>query len=368
MKKINILHTVGGMNRGGAETFLMNVLRRINKQKFTFVFLCYGEGTFDYEDEIISLGGKIVRTPGISGVGPLKYIQNIEQIIKDEQIDVVHTHTYYNSMFSLIAAKNTGIKVRITHSHNTKSEESPNLLKALYFKISKLIINRYSTNYLACGQDAGEALFYNKNKFTIIDNGIILDDFYYLSSTRQDLRKEFGISKTSKVVLHVGRFDTQKNHTFLVDVFSEYLKLVPDSKLILVGDGTLRTEIEKKVIQLKIEKNVLFLGKRGDVNKLYNIADLFLFPSLHEGLPVTLVEAQANGLICLISDAIDKTIQLTDCIYFDSLSRSAKQWAQKMDELNLSRIDTKEIMQSGRYDMVENIKSIENLYQELLKE
>ncbi len=366
MKKINILLVVGTMNRGGVETLLMNVLRNIDKKKFRLVFLCYKNETYDYEQEIISLGGKLVRTPDVKEVGPINHIKNIVRIIKDENIDIVHAHTYFNSMFSLIAARIAGVKARITHSHNTQSEEFPSTAKRLYFIVSKFIISKLSTVYFACGQDAGEALFYKGSKFTIIDNGIILNDFYYDESARNRFRKELGVSKKCTLVLHVGRFDRQKNHSLLVDIYNEYLKLNPNSKLVLVGDGGLRAEIEERLRKLGIQDKVIFLGVRSDVNKLYSAADLFLFPSLFEGLPVTLVEAQANGLVCLVSDTIDKTAKFTNCINFHPLSNTAKQWARAMTNLNLDRIDTSKIMEGSAYDMVQNVKVIERHYEAAL--
>lgn len=361
MKRIRILQVVGGMNRGGAETFLMNVLRNIDKQKFEFFFLCYGEGDFDYSEEITSLGAKIVRIPDVKVTGALKHIKNIEEIIKDEQIDIVHAHTAYNSMFSVLAGKRAGIRA-IVHSHTTESEMNPSLLRNIYFKFSKFIVNTYSTDYFACGHDAGTSLFYKRNKFTIIDNGIILDNFYYNRSLRTKLRKELGIANSSFVLLHVGRFDKIKNHEFLIDTYREYRKLNASSTLLLIGDGPLRPELEKKVSLLGMKKDVLFLGKQPNVNELYNVADILVFPSFKEGLPVTLIEAQANGLLSLISDSIDKATKLTGCIHFFSLSNDAAVWADKITTLDPHRLDTKKTLENGAYDMKKNVKKIERLY------
>lgn len=364
--KIKILQIPGTMDRGGVEAFLMNTFRNIDRDKFTFIFLCFSDKKFDFEDEIIALGGKIVRTPDVKEVGPLKHIKNIREIIAKERIDIIHAHTYFNSMFSMIAGKLSGVTVRIVHSHNTKSEASPGILKKAYFIISKYIINSHATNYFACGQDAGKALFYATNKFTIIDNGIILEDFYYNPITRKQLRSEFDIPEDSTVILHVGRFDIQKNHDFLIDIYEEYLKLNPNSRLFLVGDGILKTKIDKKVQTLGISKNVLFLGKRPDTHRLYNVADIFLFPSLHEGLPVTLIEAQANGLSCFISSEIDKTAKLVKNVWFYSLSNRPKQWAEELCKINTKRENSRETLEKSPYNMTRNIRSIENLYLNIL--
>jgi glycosyltransferase involved in cell wall biosynthesis len=261
----------------------------------------------------------------------------------------------------MIAGKRVGVKVRITHSHNTKSEEFPSAIKKIYFAISKLVINGYSTSYFACGQEAGNSLFYS-GRFTIIDNGINVKDFKFRRTTRDKLRAELKIPKDFNIVLHVGRFDEQKNHSFLIDVYAEYHKVNPRSKLVLVGAGALKEYIEQKVHDLSIQDDVMFLGKRSDVNRLYSAADIFLFPSLHEGLPVTLVEAQANGLICLVSDVIDKSTKLTECVHFYSLSQSPARWAQCLKELDLRRIDTGKVMEGSKYNMPVNIRNIEALY------
>ena len=189
MKKIKILEVIGGMNMGGAETLLMNIFKNIDRKKFEMFFLCYGSEKFDYEDELISLGGKIIRiSKPTSNI--FKNIKEIKSVIRSNNIDVVHCHTYFNSMYALIAAKQCKIKKRITHSHNTISEKNPSILKRFYFFVSKIIINLYSTVFLACGQEAGEALFFRNKNFRIIDNGIILDKFYYDSEIREKNRKE----------------------------------------------------------------------------------------------------------------------------------------------------------------------------------
>lgn len=366
MKKINILHVSGSMDRGGTEAFLMNMFRNINRDRFNFVFLCFGDKKFDYEEEVILLGGKIVRLANIKDIGPLKYVTNIKKIITQEHIDIVHAHTYYNSMFPMIAAKIAGVKVRITHSHFTQTGQSQNPIKKIYNKLAEVVISRYSTNYLACGEEAGRSLF-PKKKFRIIPNGIALKDFYFNSKSREDIRKSLNIPQKSIVLGHVGRFDQQKNHKFLIEIYSEYLKINSDSHLILVGTGTLFDEVRKQVEQLEIQNNVIFLGKRSNVNELYNAMDLFLLPSLYEGLPVTVVETQANGLISVVSNTVDKSAKLTKAVHFISLGHDARYWAKKIAAMNFSRVETQEILESSDYNINQNISKIEHLYVNLLE-
>lgn len=360
--KIRILQIIGAMNRGGAETFLMNVLREIDSSKFELLFLCYGDKTFDYEDEIYALGGKIIRTPDVKEVGVVDHIIRIRRIILENDIDILHAHTYFNSMFSLIAARLAGVRVRITHSHNTKSEEHPSSIKKAYFIISRAVVNGLSTVRLACGKEAGRALFSTNSKFTVIYNGIDLARFAYDNKKRLSIRKDLGIKSSTKVILHVGRFEEQKNHTFLIEVFKEYRAVEPNSKLLLVGRGVLSERIKQKVERLGLQDAVLFLGVRPDTDRLYCAADVFVFPSLFEGLPVVLIEAQANGLPILASNTIDKAVGVsTRAIEFMSLEQTAQEWAQKVYQVDTVR-NKDGIVQGGQYDIRNVVEMLQELY------
>lgn len=364
MKKIKILEVIGSMDMGGAETLLMNILRNIDTSKFELYFLCYGNKIFDYEKELKKIGGTIIKIPTPS-FNVFQNINQIKKVIKSNNIDVVHCHTYYNSMYALIAAKKTKVKKRITHSHNTKSEEHANILKKMYYCISKIIINFYSTDFLACGNDAGKALFFKKKKFKIIDNGIILSRFYYSNTLRDEKKKELKISDNRKVIGHVGRFEEAKNHKFLIDIFGEYVKEHQDTILLLIGDGSLHDEIEQQIKKNKIEDNVKLLSKRSDVNELYNIMDLFLFPSLYEGLPVVLIEAQTNGVPIVASDTIDKEADFTNSISFISLNENHKLWLEEINKKIGKRNDNRARIEKSKYNIKNTVKQIEQLYSDI---
>lgn len=366
MSRVVIMQFAGDMNRGGVAAFMMNVLRNIDKQRFKFIFICYGKNHFDYEDEIVLLGGKIVRTPSVKEVGMFKHIIDIKRIIKNENVDILHTHIYYNSMFALIAAKMSNLKIRITHSHAVKSELHPSMSKRLFFAISKFIINTHSTHFVACSKSAGRSMFYKHNEFDIIDNGIILSDFYYKPPVRNYLRRKLNIPENTVVIGHIGRIDALKNQSYIVDIYSEYVKINPNSLLIFIGDGKSRSEIEDKVSRLGMTNTVLFLGSRDDANDLYSAMDLFIFPSLYEGFGMVLLEAQANGLSFLASDTIDGSTKLTECANYYSLTRSAKEWATKLMQLSVSRLDTRETLLRSNYNMTKSVKNIEMYYSSLL--
>lgn len=361
-KRINVLHVIGTMDRGGAETFLMNVLRNIDSDKFRFVFLCFGDDPFDYEQEAVSLGASIRRIPPINIKKHfIRNVTNVIKIIKEEKIDILHAHMYYLSVYSIVAASCAGVKTRIVHSHNTRADDHPSFIKILIYKISSLLINALSTNRVACGRDAGISLFGGKS-YTVINNGIDLQDFAYNHNSRAKIRKELQITNNDTVLLSVARFYEQKNHTFLIDIYAEYIKYNAKSKLVLVGDGPLRGAIEKKIKRFGITQNVIFAGKRSDTSDFYSAADIFVFPSLYEGLPVTLVEAQANGLRCLISDTIDEEAKLTDTVEFYPLSKSAKQWANKVSRIDMARNGEARHMQDSTYNITRTVEIIEKMY------
>ena len=365
MKKIKVLQVIGNMNRGGAETFLMNVFRNIDREKFDFYFLCYKADKCDYKDEILELGGKIITIDQPSKRRFVKNIKDIEKVIKENDIDIVHAHTYYNSCYAIYAAHKCGVNARIAHSHSTKSEATTNFLKEIYYKISKRIINKYANAKFACGELAGRSIY--DSQFEIIENGIDVEYFSYNEQARKEKRKELKISEDSKVIGHVGRFEPVKNQSFLIDIFKEYLKIKPDSVLLLIGEGRLKGDNEKKVKELKLEDKIKFLGMRTDMSELYSTMDVFVMPSLFEGLPVTLVETQTNMLPALVSENVSEECKMTNKIEFFSLNKSAKEWAAKIDELlNCERNNYKAEESLKKYDMKKNVKKIEERYIEMI--
>ena len=360
--KINILQVVGTMNRGGAETFLMNALRTVNTEKYNFIFLCYGSDSFDYESEILTLGGSIVRIRDVKEVGLLEHIKDLRRVIRDEKIDIIHAHTYFNSVFSLIAGKLEHTKKRIAHSHTTRSEYKPSLLKKVYFLVSKILINMFATDYVACGKDAGDSLFFGK-KFGIITNGIVVENFSFNNKVRMRIRSELGISQDSFVLGHVGRIDVQKNQSFAIDAFNEHVSDDMDAKLLLVGEGVLREEVEKKVKSMKLDGKVLFLGSRSDVSSIYSAMDIFIFPSLREGIPLTLIEAQASGLRCLVSDTIDHDVMVSELVEFASLEDGPKRWSNLLDEYKSKKDIRINTLVGSAYDVKNSINDLKKIYE-----
>lgn len=358
--KVKVLNVIGAMNMGGAETMLMNILQTIDRKRFDMSFLCYSFDRFDYEDRIYSLGGRIIR---MKQRGILRNIVNIRNLIKSNDIDIVHCHTYYNSVFPVVAAKMLKNKKIIVHSHSTQDIKEGRFIKKMYYSISRRIINKYADYYMACGEKAGESLFDNKRKTVILHNGIILDNYKFSNKNRKLMRDELGIGDNKLVIGHIGRFVSAKNHTFLLDIFSEYCKKNKDIVLVLVGEGTLLKDMKQKARNLGISSKVIFLGLRNDNIRLYSAMDVMIFPSLYEGVPLTLIEAQMNGLPILASDTIDSSVNVTGEIKFLSLAKSAEEWVDAVEKIDKKRYVSENNMYNSAYNMINEVKRLEKIYE-----
>ncbi|MDR7239988.1 glycosyltransferase family 1 protein [Neobacillus drentensis] len=360
---LRILHVVVNMNRGGAETLIMNLYRNIDRSNVQFDFLTCKEG--EYDKEIESMGGKIHRIPYISDVGHFKYVKELDKFFyAHSDYKVVHSHLDKMSGIVLRSAKRAKIPIRISHSHNTYSEGG--MAARIYKWYVGLFIPSYATNLFACSNKAAEWLFKDRSLTTeIIKNGIESERFSFSLTTRKEVRKELNLESNIFVLGHVGRFSHQKNHTYLIDVFAKFNKMHKESVLILVGDGPLRTDIEKKVMNLNLKDKVKFIGIRSDINRLLQAFDVFVFPSLHEGLPVSLIEAQGSDVPCLISDNISKEVDLgSKLVEFLPLNDKYK-WVKKMMDISSRKISRKSmsILISERgYEAKDTADQIEDFY------
>lgn len=327
---VRILHVVVNMNRGGAETFIMNLYRNIDRTKVQFDFLTCKEGVFD--DEIRKMGGILHRIPYVSDVGHFKYIQELDQFFVKHPYQIVHSHMDKMSGLVLRAAKRAGVPIRISHSHNTKSEGG--LAVRMYKWYSGKLISSNATELFACSDFAAEWLFQRSARGTkIVKNGIEVERFTFSNIIRNDVRKELNIKKDTFVLGHVGRFSPQKNHLFLIDLFEKFHRQYSNSLLLLTGDGPLRNEIENKIRERNLVDKVRLIGIRNDVERILHGLDVFVFPSLHEGLPVSLIEAQGAGLPCLISETISQEVELgSNLIHFLPLNNKTL-WQRKLGEL-----------------------------------
>ncbi|TXK82512.1 glycosyltransferase family 1 protein [Paenibacillus sp. N3.4] len=365
---IRILHVVVNMNRGGAETLLMNLYRNMDRTKVQFDFLTCKAGAYDAE--IMGMGGTLHRIPYVSDIGHAKYIQALDQFFAaNPNYKIVHAHMDKMSGFVLRSAKKAGAPIRIAHSHNTSSEGGA--AARLYKWVAGTFITSCATHFVACSTKAAEWLFHKKEKNAmILKNGIESDKFAFSPEVREQVRRELKLSQDCYVVGHVGRFAHQKNHDFLIDIFAQLNRERPDTVLVLAGDGPLRAVIEKKVKAYLLQDKVRFLGVRSDITRLLQAFDLFVFPSLHEGLPVTLIEAQGAGLPCLISDEITQEVDM-DIHLVERLPLNDKQvWIDRMKQIiegNLTRQIPALSLSNKGYDIKNTAAWTEGFYLGILR-
>lgn len=355
---IRVLQVVTYMGRGGLETMLMNYYRNIDRDKVQFDFLTHRDERWDYDDEIESLGGRIYHLPKLNPFSK-SYLNALDKFFKEhKEYQIVHCHQDCLSGVVLKVAKKNGVKFTIAHAHSASQDKN---LKYIIKALSKKNIKKYSDKMFACGEEAGKWMFETDN-FEVLNNAIDTDLYTYNKEKADKVKKEFGI-ENKFMVGHVGRFNYPKNHKFIIDVFNEVQKVREDSVLMLVGDGDLRTEIEQKVRDLGLSDKVIFTGVRSDVNDLMQGMDVFLFPSLYEGLGIVLIEAQAAGLKCIISDKIPKDGVLTDDVTCISLTQSPVIWANEiLKNQEYKRTNNKEIIKKANYDIKNNAKILEQFY------
>ena len=324
---LRVLQVVTIMNRGGLETMLMNYYRKMDRTKIQFDFMVHRQQKGHYEDEILQLGGRIHRMSQIKPGNYGLYFQQLKQFFKEHSnYKIVHSHINENSSFVLAAAKQAGVPCRIAHSHLSDLGIDIKLPFRLY---ARFAMKDNPNHYFACSENAGRWLFGSKKPIKIMNNAVDVEKLQFNAEARALKRAELGLDNKF-VIGHIGRFDKQKNHTFLIDIFKTLYEKERSATLVLVGDGALKKEMERKVLQLGIENNVLFLGVREDIPELLQAFDLFLFPSLFEGLAVVLIEAQAAGLPIIASDTISKEANITGKITYMPLQHKPAQWAEQI--------------------------------------
>lgn len=300
----------GSMKRAGAETMIMQYLRQLVKDdRFEFSILVHGYDKGDYDDEIATFGVPIYHVP-VRGKHPLTYTHEVKKVLKTHPADIIHCNMDSACGDFLTIAKECGIEIRIAHSHLTHFQASTPI-KILVAKKSKERIHEVATIRLACSEKAGKWL-YEEDAFSVINNAIDLEEYTPDSGKREEMRSEFGLSQEETAIVNIGRFHYQKNHKKLLDIFASYRQQYNKGVLFLVGTGELIDQIKEYARQLNIEKNVVFLGLRKDIPNLLQAMDVFVMPSLFEGLPVSGIEAQAAGLPCFFADTITPEICMTN--------------------------------------------------------
>lgn len=363
MRIIRVLQVVTIMNRGGLETMLMNYYRKLDKTKIQFDFMTNRLERGHYDDEIEAFGGKIYRLSPIKPGNYNKYFKELDEFFKEhKEYKVVHSHINENSGFVLKAAKKAGIECRIAHSHLSDLKLDYKYPFRVYARRN---LKGNVSDYFACSQRAGEWLFgkeiSSSGKVTVLNNAVDTEKFKINKDIRDKVRMELGI-EDKKVIGHVGRFNPQKNHEFLIDVFNEVYKKDKGTVLLLIGDGYLKEKIEDKVKKLNLEQGVKFLGVREDIPELMQGMDLFLFPSQFEGLAVVMVEAQAAGLKVITSTGVTKESDITNNVEFIDLSKGAEYWADIVLNSDFKKRDDINLMIKKGYDSTNNVKWLSDFY------
>lgn len=360
---IRVLHVVNRMGYGGIEAFIMNLYRNIDRTKIQFDFAVHTKEKGEYDEEIKKLGGNIYYFCSRRS-GFIKYYNDWKKFLKNNFSKYTTIHMHVSSLTTLLpiqCAKKYKIKNRIIHAHSTLQS---GMLHKLLISINKKRVKKYATELLACSSEAGNYVF-GKNKFELFHNGIDIQKYKFNNVVREKVRKELGIKDNELALVHVGRFDYAKNHNYIIDIFKHINNIDKQVKLFLVGDGELKNEIKRKVTELSLLENVIFLNKRQDVNEILQGMDAFVFPSNYEGLPIAMIEAQAAGLRVFASTNISTESKISDLVEFMSIENEPSEWAEKIiNKRNIlkNRVNMEEILVKKGYDIINSANDISVIY------
>ena len=360
-----VLHIVGGMDRGGAESYIMNTLRNIDRSKYHFIIATFIEPAdgkkYVFEDELNTLDVELIRLRDTRFSKPRDFEKQIENIVRRRGVDIVHSHIDFMSALSLAGAKNGGAEKRIAHSHNTNNANLKSPIKRAVSVFLKRRLNKLATHRIGCGQAAGEFLFGNK-PFTIVSNGIDIDKFKFDKTIRKKLRDKYKIKSSATVWISVGRLEEVKNHKFLIDLLHDYFA-DSDTHLFILGNGSLHDDLEKQIITLNLKNKIHLLSARDDINEYYSLADFFVLPSFFEGVPTVGIEAQANGLKCLFSDKVSTEVKMLDDSIFLPLNDTDK-WVDLLKEQTSTDDRLKHLQDKSVqvYNIKKTVKKLEEIY------
>ena len=349
-----LLCLISGMNAGGAETFLMKIYRKLDRENYQMDFCINVREKCYYEDEILSMGGKIFRIPSKSE-SRKEFTRQLAELIRKEKYEsVLRVTSNAMGFMDLKVAKKAGAKVCAARSSNSsdgngwKTWVAHRLGKLLY---TRFVDVKFAPSDLAAIYTFGKKA-YDSGKVTILHNAVDLSVFHYDPEGREKIRRELGIGENTLLVGHVGRFDPQKNHGQLLDIYAAIREKQPDSRLLLVGQGKLEQQLREKAEALGISESVIFAGVRSDIPQVLSAMDVFVFPSFYEGMPNTVIEAQSAGLPCIIADTITREADITGLVQYLSLETAADEWAEKaLVAAGAPRRDTREDFEKNHYDI-----------------
>ena len=342
---------------------VMNLYRNMDKEKIQFDFIIHTEQHQDYTDEIVSMGGKIYSFPRFQGynIAEMKRCWNTF-FVEHPEYKILHSHVRSYASLYIPIAKKHGLTT-IIHSHSTSNGKG---VSSLVKRVLQSPLKRKADYLFACSEESGRWLYGDKAihapNYRMIPNAVDTEKFAFCPATRTEMRNQLGISDDTVVYGHVGRLHPAKNHPFLLDAFNRIHQKQPKSLLLIVGDGELRAEIEEKINTLGISDAVRMLGSRGDVAELMQGMDVFLFPSRWEGLPVTVVEAQAAGLPCYLSDTITRDVNTSPLVTYLSTQNGEDLWADTILSAHNERQDVIKNIKSAGFDIVESARNLSEFY------
>lgn len=359
-RPVRVLYVHGGkLNYGGTEAYMMNYYRHFDRTRLQVDFAVHGFERGVYEDEIEAMGGQVFYLP-VKSRDYFGNIRALQKLFQSGRYEIVHAHMDAMNAVVLKQAKKCGIPVRISHSHNTQ-HQTQNCLKLMLNDFEKKQVSHYATELLTCSEAAGKWLYGDK-PFTVLHNAIDAEQYRFSPQTREAVRESLGL-RDRFVVGHVGRFHFQKNHEFLLEIFRCLHREHPQAALLLVGDGELRTRLEEKIKAYGLTDDVILTGNRSDVASLLQAMDVFLFPSLFEGLGIVLIEAQAAGLPSVASSEVPAEADLTDTVRYLGLEQSPDVWAQAVwDAGKAVREDRCDDVKAAGYDITEQARRLEEFY------
>ena len=366
MKKTKILQVTGSLNVGGIEKLVFSFYERINREKFQMDFLLFDEEKSDLETKIQEMGGNVYRITNPKK-NLLKYYVELKRIIKrNGPYDAVHSHLLFNTGIVMRAAYKCNVPIRIAHSHDNLSMEKNSIIRKIYIKLMRKYLHKYSNKFCACSSLAGNYLFgkefFQKNG-TIIYNSIDISKYKFNLNKRTNYRKELGIKDDDIVVGNIGRIVPQKNQEFIIKL----AKKLENLKFVIVGDGELLDYLKKKTKDEKISNRVIFTGIRNDVDILLNAFDIFILPSVHEGLGIVLIEAQSNGLPCIVpKNVVPEEARIIDNFVFTEfpIDINVDLWCKEIERfVGVKRTDINDFSNNfSNYSFDKLIKSLVELY------
>lgn len=364
MEKIKVLIVAASLKVGGAEKVARDISLYAPTGKYEVHYLLFGDVVGDYEPMVIRKGCTVFHWPEPSE-NYLKFFKNLLRLMKEQQYYVVHAHNMFNCGFTMLAASIAGTPVRISHAHSALNT-APGLVKGIYEKVMQFLILRCSTDYIACGVAAGQRLFSKKTcqrEVKLILNGIDIREFVFNSQKREAIRYQLEIQKHF-VLGHVGHLTEVKNQAFLLDLMPLILKKRPETMLLMLGEGEDRAMLEQKARDMQLEDHVIMTGNVSNVADYLSAMDVFVFPSLYEGLPLSILEVQANGLPCVISDSVPEDVFVTDLLHPVSLKAPKEQWIEAILNAQRRNSDTyNRLLQQSDYTVEKAMAKIYRVYE-----